>query len=129
LVPVAALVGGALVYQARSPARATGSSAGAERARPASSGDTTGPVAESSAEPAKPEPAPPPTTSPPEPEPAPPPTSSPAEPVTKAQAAAARSPGAAVPAARAQSAEEAGVSTGILDTTHLPARRRIVVDG
>jgi hypothetical protein len=128
LLPVAALVGGAVGYRARSAAPATGSAAGVEPARPASSGDTRGPVAESSAERAKPEPSPPATNSPP-------------EPVKKAEAAG-RSPGAVAPAARAQSAHNAGApaaqaqsadndgtSTGILDTTQLPAGRRIVVDG
>jgi hypothetical protein len=113
LVPVAALVG-VLVYHAHSPAPATASTLGGELARPASSVQTMGVVAESSPKPAKPEPAPP-------------PTASSTETVTKV--AARRSPGAVAPAARARSAEKAVASTGILDATHLPAGRRIVVDG
>jgi hypothetical protein len=120
LLPVAVFTGGAFVYHLgviageRSAARMAGSTAGAERARPASTGGTMGPVADSPHDSAKPEPAPPPTSSPP-------------APVAKAEAAG-RSPGAVARAARAQSAARA-VWTGILDTTHLPAGRRIVVDG
>jgi hypothetical protein len=120
LVPVATLVV-ALGYQARLPARATGSTARGESARPASSRDTMRRlVAASTAKLAKLEPAPPPASSPLEPV-------TPRRPTTKK--AAWRSPGAVATPTRAQSADKAGASTGILDTTQLPAGRPIVVDG
>jgi hypothetical protein len=114
LVPVAALVGGALVYHARTSALARGSAAENERARAASSVDTTENVAEPSGR-SWPEPAPPSTSRSPEPDSS----------VADAGKRGAGGPAAAAPA----SAVTAGPSTGILDTTHLPAGRRMVVDG
>ncbi len=108
LVPVLILVGGGLAYQAQRNAR----SSKIEQPAPQSSGDATGRV----------EPLPALTA-----EPAPPATYTAESPPSASPPKKPASGAAAAGAAAAVSADPS--KTGILDTTSLPAGRKIVVDG
>jgi hypothetical protein len=106
LLPAVVLVGGGFFYQAQTNARSK-----MERAAPQSSGDATGRV------------EPPPALTA---EPLPPATYTAESPSASAPKKPAAEAGAAGPAA-AVSADPS--KTGFLDTTSLPAGRKIVVDG